>query len=685
MAAAAANNQPPQCSVAVRRLRLVETGEDPQLWHGRVRKQWGVGGQLAVRVSTGRASLGSSVPQRLDAEGAITWEAVGATFPLTAAGAGVLMLEVVCFGQKAPTPKVLGLATIDFDAFVSSRAPSIAVVLHVFPTAALSTDSVHALLDVALRNPAIVRGAAAGRVRGVAPPAAAASAAAEDCTAPSSQATGTSSPQRPNNSDAATKPRDSSAVAVAAAAAATSNAPLSAPDYLAQECAHASAAGICVTPVDLYFPYFLLQNEGKYLVSNVLCVENASHQSCQVRIRCSNGETLRCFPVDLLTVAAGRKAFASVTWNAAVEPGSSSSSSFTVSVDVLVPAQSAADGASDNAEGGVSSRSFSEQAQTPCSTNGESAPAGASAAAAAAGAPSPGTTPTSTQLPPPVLAAELVLRVHTKPPEADRLAVPYHYWVNGCAVTNQPIGTAEIPHVRAVLPVFYMQDAAAAPLLVRDRDSGAQQFVRVSSPCATVAGPGGNGPPQPQPHQQQQRSTQESLLRRQLPIRSFVDVERRACWCSITLGCISLNTGLISTIGGGMTAAWQLRFKVTAQSLEPQQWVVLCGESEETELLPNGQLRWSATLVLQKVGLPPSAVIAGGQFVRLTLVEVDGRGDETPVGTAVLSIADLRRVPSASTASVAFYMFDSFTYYDELPLNGVLMRGVLWRVSMDAS
>jgi hypothetical protein len=100
-------------------------------------------------------------------------------------------------------------------------------------------------------------------------------------------------------------------------------------------------------------------------------------------------------------------------------------------------------------------------------------------------------------------------------------------------------------------------------------------------------------------------------------------------------------------------------------------WTLLHkGETDAHYQLPSGRILWNEALRLRK-----KKRASGSQFLKLILMEVSARDDdETPVGSAIISVASLsqvagRRVP----VRVAFYIYDCCSLYDDLVCGSALL------------
>ena len=252
------------------------------------------------------------------------------------------------------------------------------------------------------------------------------------------------------------------------------------------------------------------------------------------------------------------------------------------------------------------------------------------------------------------LTAPVVFRVHFSAPKPDDLDAPFQYWVNTTCLTNRSMSYAsELPYVKAVLPIFFLIEKAAMgssaggddAILVRDRDRGTSVTI--------VGGP----------------STQLSPREESTEILDLSDV---TCECILTLGALVGFPLLSSSTSQLPSSALSPSFRIIATVMKSDGWRLIQSETDAHYQLPSGRIPWNEVLRLEKRRGADCC-----QFLKLHLVEVSPRDDdETPVGSAMVSLADLVAVRGhVAPVHAAFYIHDCCSLYDELSSTSVLLKG----------
>eukprot|EP00742_Colponemidia_sp_Colp-10_P023656 GILJ01028223.1.p1 GENE.GILJ01028223.1~~GILJ01028223.1.p1 ORF type:complete len:286 (+),score=40.09 GILJ01028223.1:3-860(+) len=157
-----------------------------------------------------------------------------------------------------------------------------------------------------------------------------------------------------------------------------------------------------------------------------------------------------------------------------------------------------------------------------------------------------------------------------------------------------------------------------------------------------------------------------------LAIRSW---RQQAAKCTLHLGSLFGFPMMTSSSTGEGSAP---SFKIMAQTLSGSWQIDGIDDTQEVYQTLSGTLRWSTEdhIVLRKAANAPTA-----QFLRLTLMEcAPSDRDETPIAAGIVSLptdsaSPLQPVP----LFIAFYVFDTFTLYDQLPTSSLIMKGAAMR------
>ena len=493
------------------------------MWTSKVAKQWGQA-PITVRLATGRHSIGTLTPQRLHAASpSISWDSSRIGFDVS--DIDVIMIQVLSLGTVPNT--VLGMATLDVHAFLSSGWSTSQITLHVIPSHALSGTTIHAVVDVEMMK------------RG--------------------------SEQDSHNDIPA----------------------------LETEC-------LAVSSIDLFFPLFLME-ESAMVISNVVAITNTRQVpdgDVVVKLVCSDGEALKCFPVGGITVRPNHRAYFSVTFNPkclgyvqSPTLGSPKLPHFKVDIVATI--------ASDLR-------------------------------------PLPNTT----------------LHVHLTPPRSDQLFAPFHYWVNGNCVSNRKIQAVDVPYIRSVLPIYLMQ-LDDEPIVVTDRDTGQQTLISaggstsavpvcdLSALVATTRAPTTN-----KSRQLQQAHPKSSVSPR---LRGTVDLLTQKCLVAITLGVLR---GLPPPL-----SATPSQIRLTALPLDPR-WLLQNGETPFMAQDANGEVHWERSVLVAKK-LPGRC---RQQMLRLQLLETLGEYEvPIGVGLLVVpDVANAQTMSTTSIAFHIFESYSRY-------------------------
>lgn len=551
-------------SLRVIRLRLLDTAEAQDAWETRARKQWDGASSVTLRVMCGGSVVGMTPPRGIqwDAAPGLVWNRVVGSerdpslfdhLPLEEDPS--VLIEVVSLAR--PPGHIVAMGTWNATSFVAGGGHHMRMMLHLYPKVSVA-DPVYAVVEIEVTRSALE------------PP------------------------------------------SVGAHHALTSSA------WAKQEIPLEFTCGpIRASLTDLYFPPFLVDCNGSYVVSNVICVANMLEEGTlsMVLVAKGNSSAVKFHPPNGVAVSPGQRAYFSVTWSMGQVPEASISHEVH-EVELLV-------------SGGTKAH------------------------------------PT------------VQFRVHMGIPRDEAVLAPFHYWVNTTCVTNRPVHAAnELPFVRSVLPVFLFHRQAAmindalmgtntedeeADLMITDKDTGLRRYVAggMAGPAALAAG-------------------SPVFHRASLPYVPPTDFTDRVCVGTLTLGkVVGVPILYTSSINGSSGVA--PAFKLTAQMLDPRWSFVEGGDNRagvaETSFVyqsVSGVLQWpTAFPIFKAAGASPD------QFMRITLVEVSPMDDdEMPVAACILTLPSLtanegRSIPICT----AFYVLDSYSLYDQLPSISLPLKG----------
>jgi hypothetical protein len=252
------------------------------------------------------------------------------------------------------------------------------------------------------------------------------------------------------------------------------------------------------------------------------------------------------------------------------------------------------------------------------------------------------------------LTAPVVFRVHFSAPRPDDLDSPFQFWINTTCLTNRTMShSSELPYIKSVLPIFFLIEKAATgtqgtddAILVRNIDNGASVMV-AGGPSMLVPSP---------------RASDAA-------VEQLLDLTDTACECVLSLGTlVGFPVPSSSSQHGALTCS----FRIIATVTKADGWSLLSAETEAHYQLPSGRIPWNETIRLQKKRGADCR-----QFMKLHLVEVSPRDDdETPVGSAIVSLSSLTHIRSRSaTVHAAFFIYDCCSLYDDLASGGALLKG----------
>lgn len=147
----------------------------------------------------------------------------------------------------------------------------------------------------------------------------------------------------------------------------------------------------------------------------------------------------------------------------------------------------------------------------------------------------------------------------------------------------------------------------------------------------------------------------------------MLNLSQKTCLCTIVLGTIQGLPMVFETATGVSPS-----FQVSVTLLDQRGWQIVQGETLPSYQSASGSLRWSEALVLRKW---PGALST--QFMRLNLTEVRPRdGDETPIGVGLISLSSMNSTHVFNPMSVAFYVYETYSLYDQLNSPSLLMKHV---------
>ncbi|CAJ1013592.1 conserved hypothetical protein [Leishmania braziliensis MHOM/BR/75/M2904] len=408
-----------------------------------------------------------------------------------------------------------------------------------------------------------------------------------------------------------------------------------------------------VSTVDFYYPSFFLTGTGEYIVSNVLCAMNMTEFSSLamqlVPLR-SSASYIATEPSQVITVRPQQRVYFSATWN-------------------------------------LTHRACMRTLEMQLTVNGSQKP-----------------------------SAPVLIKVHNQVPQtSSNTDVPFHYWVNTTCITNrQMLPSQELPLIHAVLPVYRFISRSApidqreGMIVAFDKDKGEHVLVRANGVPVTMGKLYGSD----QQHQRQQQQLQPQLSMQKsgtgayalsrlenmnfmgggdmVPQFDFdvnasfvvcdnhvrnpfssrgplLNLSQKTCLCTIALGPIR-GFPMVYEATTGLSPS----FQVSVTLLDQRGWQVVHGETLPSYHSASGSLRWAEQLVLRKW---PGAT--SQQFVRLNLTEVRPRdGDETPIGAGLISLPSMQRLYTQNPLSVAFYVYETYSLYDQLSSSSLLMKDV---------
>lgn len=408
-----------------------------------------------------------------------------------------------------------------------------------------------------------------------------------------------------------------------------------------------------VSTVDFYYPSFFLTGTGEYIVSNVLCAMNMTESSSLamqlVPLR-SAANYIATEPSQVITVRPQQRVYFSATWN-------------------------------------LTNRACMKTLEMQLTVNGSQKP-----------------------------SAPVLIKVHNQVPQtSSNTDLPFHYWINTTCVTNrQMLPSQELPLIHAVLPVYRFISRSApidqteGMIVAFDKDKGETVLVRANGVPVTMGklyGGSGLSPAQPSapPLPSLSRASagaaaalgglesidlsaisdmvsqfgfdtnasfvvRDNRVSNPFPSRGpLLNLSQKTCLCTIVLGPIR-GFPMVYESTTGVSPS----FQVSVTLLDQRGWQVVHGETLPSYHSASGSLRWAEQLVLRKW---PGAT--SQQFVRLNLTEVRPRdGDETPIGAGLISLPNMQRIYAQNPLSVAFYVYETYSLYDQLNSSSLLMKDV---------
>lgn len=407
-----------------------------------------------------------------------------------------------------------------------------------------------------------------------------------------------------------------------------------------------------VSTVDFYYPSFFLTGTGEYIVSNVLCAMNMTESSSLamqlVPLR-SAANYIATEPSQVITVRPQQRVYFSATW-------------------------------------ALTNRACMKTLEMQLTVNGSQQP-----------------------------SAPVLIKVHNQVPQiSDATDLPFHYWVNTTCITNrQMLPSQELPLIHATLPVYRFisrsapVDQSEGMIVAFDKDKGEQVLVRANGVPVTMGklygGSDAQSPSQPQAPQlpfnlsktaagalaglenldlsaigemasqfgfdvNASFVVRDTRVSNPFPSRGpLLNLSQKTCLCTIVLGTIR-GFPMVYEATTGVSPS----FQVSVTLLDQRGWQIVHGETLPSYHSASGSLRWTEQLVLRKW---PGAM--SQQFVRLNLTEVRPRdGDETPIGAGLISLPSMQRIYAQNPLSVAFYVYETYSLYDQLNSSSLLMKDV---------
>ncbi|CCW66339.1 unnamed protein product [Phytomonas sp. Hart1] len=395
-----------------------------------------------------------------------------------------------------------------------------------------------------------------------------------------------------------------------------------------------------VSTMDLYYPPFLLSDAGQYIVSNVICVMNMTESSSLAMQLVPLKEAsvyINIEPPNVITVRPQQRMYFSATWI-------------------------------------HSQKACMRALEIRLVVNGLQRP-----------------------------SAPIVIKAHLTIPQPTTTNIPYHYWVNTTCITNRSIlASQELPILRAILPVYRVLsssgfvDPTEGMIVAFDKDKGEQVLLRNDGMPLTMSRPGS----------QWSKLAMDSALRRDGVIqgidisqtnitdlfsesllnangsfvvqeadqvdsfpmrRPLLNLYQKTCMCTIVLGTI-YGFPMVLGLSTGISPS----FQVSITLLDQKGWQIVIGDTLPSYQSASGSLRWIEHLVLLKWPGADST-----QFIRLNLTEVRPQdGDETPIGAGLISLNRMDRIHAMNSLSVAFYVYETYSLYDQLNSSSLLMKDV---------
>ncbi|EPY27768.1 hypothetical protein STCU_05570 [Strigomonas culicis] len=376
-----------------------------------------------------------------------------------------------------------------------------------------------------------------------------------------------------------------------------------------------------VSTLDFYYPSFFLSSTGQYIISNVVCAMNMTESSSlamQLLPRGLAASYVQTNPPQVITVRPQQRVYFSGTWL-------------------------------------LSQAACMRSMELQLTVNGSQRP-----------------------------TAPIIIHVHNSVPQPASSDLPYHYWVNTTCVTNRAMmPSQELPLIKTILPVHRLigngpVDQTEGMIVAFDKDKGEQVLVQANGLPVEM----GDRPS----HNTLDVTSMADLLSSAVAFNtnaSFVvsdrsafaspargpllDLSQKTCLCTIVLGTIR-GFPMVYETSTGVSPS----FQVSLTLLDQTGWQLERGETLPSYQSASGSLRWTEELVLRKW---PGA--QSTQFVRLNLTEVRARdGDETPIGCGLISLRSMKRTYIHSSLSVAFFVYETYSLYDQLGSPSLLMKDV---------
>ncbi|CCW61995.1 unnamed protein product [Phytomonas sp. EM1] len=395
-----------------------------------------------------------------------------------------------------------------------------------------------------------------------------------------------------------------------------------------------------VSTVDFYYPPFLLSTTGQYIISNVICVMNMTESSSLAMQLIPLKEAsmyISVEPPNVITVRPQQRMYFSATWV-------------------------------------HSQKACMRALEIRLVVNGLQRP-----------------------------SAPIVVKVHITVPQPTTTNIPYHYWVNTTCITNRHmLASQELPILRAILPVYRVLssggfvDPTEGMIVAFDKDKGEQVLLRTDGMPLAMSRPSNHWNKLAMDSAFRRDGTMqgidlteaaitdlfsESVLNANgsfvvrdadqidtFPVRGpLLNLYQKTCMCTIVLGTI-YGFPMVSGLLTGISPS----FQVSITLLDQKGWQVVIGETLPSYQSASGSLRWIEHLVLLKWPGADST-----QFIRLNLTEVRPQdGDETPIGAGLISLNKMDRIHAVNSLSVAFYVYETYSLYDQLNSSSLIMKDV---------